>query len=75
MESIEKHIEKDKEILQDPTTSPQQRRHIEGELEELESYAENHKEEIAAGDHHDPSPLELYCDANPEAPECLVYDD
>jgi len=75
MESIEKHIEKDKEILQDPTTSPQQRRHIEGELVELEAYAENHKEEIAAGDHHDPSPLELYCDANPEAPECLVYDD
>ena len=36
MESIEKHIEKDKEILQDPTTSPQQRRHIEGELHELE---------------------------------------
>ena len=75
MESIEKHIEKDKEILQDPTTSPQQRRHIEGELGELEAYAENHKEEIAAGDHHDPSPLELYCNANPEAPECLVYDD
>jgi hypothetical protein len=75
MESIEKHIEKDKEILQDPTTSPQQRRHIEGELEELEAYVENHKKEIAAGDHHDPSPLELYCDANPEAPECLVYDD
>ena len=75
MESIEKHIEKDKEILQDPTTSPQQRRHIEGELEELEAYAENHKADIEAGDHHDPSPLELYCDANPEAPECLVYDD
>ena len=27
MESIEKHIEKDKEILQDPTVSPQMRRH------------------------------------------------
>ena len=27
MESIEKHIEKDKEILQDPTTNPQMRRH------------------------------------------------
>ena len=25
MESVEKHIQKDKEILQDPTTSPQQR--------------------------------------------------
>ena len=36
MESIEKHIEKDKEILQDPTTNPQMRRHIEDELHELE---------------------------------------
>lgn len=23
----------------------------------------------------DPSPLEVYCDLNPQAPECLVYDD
>ncbi len=75
MKDIETHIQKDKEILQDPTISPQQRRHIEGELHDLEAYAENHKEEIAAGDHHDPTPLELYCDANPESPECLVYDD
>ena len=49
MESIEKHIEKDKEILQDPTTNPQMRRHVEEELRELEIYAENHKKEIAAG--------------------------
>ena len=39
MESIEQHIQKDKEILDDPT------------------------------------PLELDCDANPEALECRVYDD
>jgi hypothetical protein len=70
MENIEAHIEKDKEILNNPTTSPQQRRHIEGELEELEAYAERHPE-----DHHDPTALELYCDNNPSAPECLVYDD
>ena len=70
MESIEKHIEEDKKILENPTTSPQQRRHVESELEQLEAYQENHPE-----DQHDPSPLELYCDANPEAPECLVYDD
>ena len=75
MESIEKHIEKDKEILQDPTTSPQQRRHIEGELHELEVYAENHKEEIAAGDHDDPTALELYCEMEPDADECRMYDD
>lgn len=75
MESIEKHIKVDKEILENPTTSPQQRRHIEGELEELNVYAENHKKEIAAGDHHDPTALELYCEMEPEADECRVYED
>ena len=74
MESIEKHIQKDKEILEDPTTSPQQRRHVEEELHELEVYAENHKEEIAAGDHHDPTALELYCEMEPGAPECKMHD-
>ena len=36
---------------------------------------ELHKEEIAAGDHHDPNALELFCDMHPDEPECLVYDD
>lgn len=75
MENIESHIQKDKDILDDPQTSPQARRHTEEELAALEAYAEHHKEEIEAGDHHDPTALELYCDANPSAPECLVYDD
>lgn len=70
MESIEQHIEADREELADPQLSPQRRRHIEGELEELEAYAERHPE-----DHHDPTSLELYCDANPSALECKVYDD
>ena len=75
MESVEKHIEVDKQILEDPTTSPQQRRHIEGELTELNVYVENHKKDIEAGDHHDPTYLELFCDQNPSEPECLVYED
>tara|TARA_B100001093_G_C26619250_1_gene923801 strand:- start:214 stop:441 length:228 start_codon:yes stop_codon:yes gene_type:complete len=75
MESVEKHIEVDKKILEDPTTSPQQRRHIEGELHELEVYVTNHKEEIADGDHHDPTALELFCEVMPEADECRIYDD
>lgn len=70
MENIEAHIEKDKEILNDPTISPQARRHTQEELAALEAYHENHPE-----DHHDPTALEMYCDANPSAPECLVYDD
>ena len=75
MDSVEKHIGVDKKILEDPTTSPQQRRHIEEELHELEVYVENHKEEIAARDHHDPSALELFCEVEPSAPECKMYDD
>ena len=74
MENIEAHIAKDRKILDDPTISPQQRRHIEGELHDLEDWVVNHKEEIEAGDHHDPSPLELYCDQEPGAPECKIHD-
>lgn len=70
MESIDAHIRHDKMILDDPQTSPQARRHTQEELAALESYKANHPE-----DTHDPTSLELYCDANPEAPECLVYDD
>lgn len=75
MKSIEDHIQKDKEILDNASTSPQQRRHIEGELNDLEEYAENHKRDIENGDHHDPSYLEIFCDKNPSEPECLVYED
>jgi len=70
MENIEQHIEADKEELSNPQLSPQRRRHLEDELEQLETYAENHPD-----DHHDPTPLELYCDANPDAPECKIYED
>ena len=75
MESIEKHIKVDKEILDNSTISPQQRRHIESELHDLEEYVEHHKKEIEAGDHHDPTALELYCDQNPSELECLIYED
>jgi len=70
MDNIDQHIQKDKEILDNPQTSPQARRHTEEELEALEAYKLNHPE-----DQHDPTPLELYCDTHPDAPECKVYDD
>ena len=70
MESIEKHIQKDKEILDDSTISPQMRRHTQEELQALQVYKVKHPE-----DHHDPTPLELYCDNNPNALECRVYED
>ncbi|NHK40158.1 hypothetical protein FJR75_11985, partial [Thermus thermophilus] len=47
----------------------------EGELHDLEEDVEHHKKEIEAGDHHDPTYLELFCDSNPSEPECLVYED
>lgn len=70
MENIEAHIEKDKQILDDPQTSPQARRHTQEELSALQAYKENHP-----GESHDPTPLELYCDSNPNALECRVYED
>ena len=75
MESIEQHIKKDKDIIDDPTSNPAARRHAKVELEELETYAEHHKDEIEVGDHHDPNALELFCEMHPDEPECLVYDD
>jgi hypothetical protein len=68
--NIEQHIEKDKQILDDPMISPQTRRHTSEELKSLEEYRENHPE-----DDHDPTPLELYCDSHPDALECRIYDD
>lgn len=70
MNNIDEHIEKDRKILDDPLISSQARRHVEEELESLERYQERHPE-----DSHDPTPLELYCDENPNALECRMYDD
>ena len=70
MENIQKHIDYDRQILDDPMVSSQSRRHVEEELESLEKYQERHPE-----DDHDPTPLELFCDENPDALECRMYDD
>lgn len=67
--TIEDHIENDRKILDDPLVSSQSRRHVEEELEQLERYKTRHPE-----DHRDPTPLELYCDDNPEASECKIFD-
>ena len=75
MKTIEEHIQKDKEILADPSTSEPMRHHIEEELHELEVYEEHHHDEIVAGDHHDPNALELFSEMHPDEPESLVYDD
>lgn len=69
MPNINDHIQQDKEELSNPMISSQRRRHIENELESLEKYQQNHP-----GDDHDPTPLELFCDQNPNASECKVFD-
>jgi hypothetical protein len=70
MENIQKHIEHDRKIVDDVMASSQSRRHAEEELEALERYAARHPEE-----QNDPTPLELYCDDNPHALECRIYED
>ena len=70
MHNINQHIQKDEDLLNDPTISPQARRHTEEELDALLAYKDNHP-----GDDHDPTPLELYCDTHPDAAECKIYDD
>ena len=68
--SLQQHINDDRDELDNPNTSSQRRRHLEGELDSLEKYQVSHPD-----DDHDPTSLELYCDAHPEALECRVYDD
>jgi hypothetical protein len=67
--SLQQHINDDRDELDNPNTSSQRRRHLEGELDSLEKYQVSHPD-----DDHDPTPLELYCDENPAALECKIYD-
>lgn len=69
MKNIDHHIQQDKEQLNDSMISSQRRGHLENELISLEQYHKNHPE-----DDHDPTPLELFCDENPGASECRVYE-
>jgi hypothetical protein len=67
-QTISQHIEKNIKELDNCTLSKQRRRHLESELESLEKYKSNHP-----GQEKDPTPLELYCDENPNALECRIY--
>jgi hypothetical protein len=68
--TLQQHINDDKDELDNPSISSQRRRHIESELDSLEKYQVNHPDED-----YDPTPLEVYCDENPEASECRIYED
>ena len=68
--TLQQHINDDRNELDSPTTSSQRRRHLECELDDLEQYQVNHPDEDK-----DPTPLELYCDLNPDALQCRIYGD
>ena len=72
MKSIDEHIQKDQSELEAAKATGDQakQRHLTEELKSLEEYKEHNPQ-----DKHDPTSLELYCDANPDADECRVYDD
>ena len=72
MTTINEHIDRDIiELMQADLDDDQaKKRHLEAELDALEDYKWNHP-----WDDHDPNSLELYCDANPDAPECRIYED
>jgi len=72
MKTIDEHIEKDNVEIESAKAEGNlgKVRHLEQELKSLEEYKTLHPE-----DSHDPTPLEVFCDLNPEAPECRVYDD
>lgn len=68
--SIQQHINNNRDQLDNSELSSQRRRHLESELDSLEKYQYNHPD-----DDHDPTPLELFCDENPDASECRIYED
>lgn len=72
MKSIDEHIQKDQSEIEAARAEGNEAkiRHLTEEIQSLEEYKEHHP-----GDNHDPTSLEMYCDANPDAPECRVYDD
>lgn len=68
-QDINQHIDRNKDQLEDSNTSSQRRRFLESELESLIKYKENHPNKT-----EDPSPLDLFCNENPDAPECRIYE-
>jgi hypothetical protein len=69
MNLITEHIQLNKKELANSSISPQRKRHIQQELDALERYRERHPSKMK-----DPSPLELFCDENPDASECRMFE-
>lgn len=68
--TLQQHINDDENEIGNGVLSGQRKRHLESELQDLKKYQQNHPEEIK-----DPSALELFCDLNPDQPECRIYEE
>jgi hypothetical protein len=69
MNLITDHIQLNKKELSNSTISPQRKRHLKQELDSLERYRERHPDRMK-----DPTVFEIFCDENPDAPECRIFE-
>lgn len=67
---LEQHIIKIAEELERNSENAQRQRYLKSYLEELLKYQKNNPNALEV-----PTSLELYCQLNPGAQECKIYDD
>ena len=67
---LEQHIVKIAEELEKYSENTQRQRYLKSYLEELLKYQKANPDELEV-----PTSLELYCQSNPSALECRMYDD
>jgi hypothetical protein len=68
--TLQQHINDNRDELESQNLSSQSRLRLERELYHLERYQINHPDTD-----HDPNAFEIYCDENPDASECRIYED
>lgn len=66
---IKEHHKNIIDELNNDHITKQRRRYLESYLQDLDRYIGRHRNATKV-----PTPLELYCDGNPDAPECRKYD-
>jgi hypothetical protein len=67
---LQELIHKINDELESSSLNKQRKRYLEAHLEELLKYQNRHPDALIV-----PSAFELFCDLNPTALECRIYDD
>lgn len=67
---LQELIQKINDELEASALNKQRKRYLQSHLEELLLYQENNPNTVVA-----PNALELFCDLNPDALECRIFDD